>query len=108
MASLSTTVAHAEYQLANCSSRQREVHLKFVAETGALRRISLGPKGVELSGDIKGASRLDGVKELRVTAARVLIYAPKNGAEVRFGRLTEDCLTIVRGVAESLGKWKDG
>lgn len=108
IASLTTTSAHGEYRLATCSAGERQVHLKFVAETGALRRITLGPKGVELGGDIKGASRLDGVRELRVAPGRVLIYAPKNGPEVKFGRLTDDCLTIVRSVAESLGKWKDG
>jgi hypothetical protein len=108
VASLTTAIARAEYQLTSCNSGQGVVHLKFVAETGALRRITLGPKGVELSGDVKGVSRLDGVKELRVTATRELIYAPKNGPEVKFGRLTEECLTALKRIAEGLGIWKGG
>ena len=88
------------YNLARCAVDEKSVHVRFVTDRGAVRRMTLGPKGVTLSGDVKGVARLNQVKELRLAPKLEILFA--SGSRVEFGAITSECRNLVRQIAEPL------
>src|SRR5687767_8383302 len=75
--------ADAAYRLTRCTQFKDGVALGFVGKRGEVRRMSLRPQAVELSGDVKGSARLSQVKELVLHPVLRITYT--SGAVVRFG-----------------------
>lgn len=93
------------YKLDRCVVKEKSVYLRFVTDHGAVRRITLGPKGVSLSGDVKGSARLSQVKELRLAPKLEIVFV--SGPSVEFGAITSECRHLVRQVGKSLVPLRD-
>jgi hypothetical protein len=92
--------AATTYNLSRCASVGNGVSLKFESTEQRVRRMHLGPNGVELSGDIKGYARLDAVREMKLQPKLAISYV--TGPNVEFGKLTHQCAEKIRAAAKVL------
>ena len=92
--------AEASYDLSRCVATEGNIGLTFEGGGKRVRRVHLGPKGVELSGDIKGSSRLSMVREIQLQPKLTISYV--GGQRVEFGKLTKQCAEKVRTTAKAL------
>ena len=92
--------AEATYNLSRCAAIEDKVSLTFEGSGKRVRRMHLGPEGVELSGDIKGSSRLIMIREIQLQPKLTISYV--GGQAVEFGKLTNQCAEKVRATAKTL------
>jgi len=92
--------AEATYNLSRCAANEDQVGLTFEGGGKRVRRVHLGPNGVELSGDIKGSSRLSMIREIQLQPKLRILYVGGQSAE--FGKLTNECAEKVRATAKAL------
>jgi len=92
--------AEAAYNLSRCAAAEDKVSLTFEGGGKRVRRVHIGPSGVELSGDIKGSSRLSMVREIQLQPKLRILYIGGQSAE--FGKLTNHCAEKVRATAKAL------
>jgi hypothetical protein len=105
---LTPTYAAGEYRMTGCSVHEASINVGFTTESKAIRWISIGPRGVTLGGDVKGATPLESVKQFRFTARGVLVYEPQNGPEIVFGPITSECRAKFERVVAPLANIKEG
>ena len=92
--------AEVTYNLSRCAADRNTVSLAFEGDGKRVRRMHLGPGGVELGGDIKGSSPLSMVREIRLQPKLRISYVGGQFAE--FGKITDECAKKVGAVAKAL------
>ena len=102
------THAGDEYRLTGCSVHEGSITLGFLNESRAIRGVTIGPKGVTMGGNVKGAAPLQSVKQFRFTKTGVLVYESKNGPEVVFGTISQECRMKFQRVVGPLAKIVEG
>ena len=93
-------LAETTYSLSRCAADGNSVSLAFVGTAGRVRRMHLGLRGIELSGDVKGSAQLSSVREIQLQPKLVISYA--TGSAFEFGKLTNRCAANIRTVAKVL------
>lgn len=96
----SAVAAEENYALVKCNGGQSTFSAEFRSDVGAVRRFALRVAGVELSGNVKGFSPLEGVSEVRTTPRLEVHY--KTGSLVGFGALSGECREKLKRAASSL------
>jgi hypothetical protein len=92
--------AEITYTMSRCVANKNTASLAFEGGGRRVRRIHLGPGGVELSGDIKGSSSLNMVREIQVQPKLKISYV--GGQIAEFGKLTNECAKKVLSTAKAL------
>lgn len=95
-----TSSAATSYRLERCAQFNDGVVLKFIGTDREVRRMVLGPRGVELSGDVKGGASLAHVKELVLMPVLKMVYVSED--VVRFGPIDVPCQKLLQQVAGPL------
>lgn len=89
--------ANTNYRLKRCAQVNDGIALEFAGSNRTVRRIALSPRGVELSGDVKGGAPLAHVKELVLTPVFKIGYV--TGDVVQFGAIDAPCQKLLQKVA---------
>ncbi len=92
--------AEVIYNLSRCVANEDTASLAFEGGGRRVRRIHLGPRGIELSGDIKGFSPLSMVREIQLQPKLRVSYV--GGQVAEFGKLTNECAKKVLSAAKAL------
>jgi hypothetical protein len=100
-----TSSAATSYRLERCAQFNDGVVLKFIGSHREVRRLVLGPRGVELSGDVKGSGSLVQVRELALMPVFKIVYV--SGDIVRFGPIDAPCQKLLQQVAGPLMRVRD-
>ena len=100
VASVIAYPADSAYRLRGCGQFKDGVTVGFVGSRGEVRRMFLGPKAVELGGNVKGYAELSLVKELALQPVLEIAYT--DGTVISFGPIDAACQRLLRDVGGRL------
>jgi hypothetical protein len=106
---LHVAAAEDPYRQVRCVAvGERGFSVSFESKRNGQGRVSLTTQKLSFGGNVKGETRLEKIRELRLSPVLQVVFVSPEHKPLKFGGLSRECRGIIRQAASGLLKVVDG